>query len=122
MNFRTMPVLITIAGFVILYGAVANRNPLDVIKLTLSGGDISDAAPIFIPSGDPNNLTAGPGAVPGGSIPGTPEADGDARTDPPGFDPKRDDVLPILPGEGSGGTGVISYQTRTPFTNSQYWV
>lgn len=43
------------------------------------------------------------GSIPGTALPGTPGADGDARTDPPGFDPNRDSILPRLPGEGVYG-------------------
>ncbi|AEA29082.1 hypothetical protein Psed_7025 (plasmid) [Pseudonocardia dioxanivorans CB1190] len=95
-----MTVVMAIAGATLLYGAIKNRNPIDVIKLTLQGKDIKGAKPLS-GSGDPNNLTAPPGAIPGGSLPGTPQAGDDARTDPKSFDPKRSDVLPRLPGEGN---------------------
>lgn len=119
-RLQTLPVVVGLAGFVILYGAITNRNPIDVVKLTLTGGDLSKAAPIYTPSGS----ATPPGAVDGRTLPGTPQADGDARTDPPGFNPDTDDVLPRLPGEGvPRGTPVaLYYPTRKPFASSQYWV
>jgi hypothetical protein len=46
MELETLTVLMAIAGAVVLYGAITNRNPLDVIKLTLQGKDISAARTI----------------------------------------------------------------------------
>lgn len=46
----------------------------------------------------------GAGTIPGNMLPGTPQAGDDARTDPPGFDPNRDGVIPRLPGEVVPGT------------------
>lgn len=43
MELETLTVLMVVAGATILYGAITNRNPLDVIKLTLQGKDISEA-------------------------------------------------------------------------------
>jgi hypothetical protein len=43
MELETLTVLMAIAGATILYGAITNRNPIDVIKLTLQGEDISKA-------------------------------------------------------------------------------
>ena len=43
MELETLTVLMVVAGATILYGAVTNRNPLDVIKLTLQGKDLSEA-------------------------------------------------------------------------------
>lgn len=110
MEIEVLPVIMALAGFILLYGAVKNLNPLEVVKLSLQGKDPSKASPIFVPSGDPQNLTAGPGATPGGSIdPGqfNRRPDGTYDDYDPGFDPDRDDVLPILPGEyGSGGGAV----------------
>lgn len=110
MEFDTLPIVILVAGMVLMYSAISNRNPIDVLNISLTGGDLDTARPIMT---DSSNAPPGPGAVDGATLPGTPQADGDARTDPPGFDPKRDDVLPILPGEGAAGSGVVAY--RRPF-------
>lgn len=100
-----LPLALGIAGFVILYGAVRNLRPDDVVKLALQGKDVKGARPIAAPL----VRSTMPGTVPGTAIPGTPEKDADARTDPPGFDPKRDSVIPILPGEAQPqqGGGVL---------------
>ena len=45
-EISTVTVVVGIGGAVILYGAVTNRNPIDVIKLTLQGKDISAARPL----------------------------------------------------------------------------
>lgn len=95
-------VLMGIAGAVILYGAVTNRNPIDVIKLTLQGQPLDKARPISHPG-----TGFGPGTIPGNQLPGTPGADGDARTDPPGFDPDTEGVIPRLPGEGVPPNGTL---------------
>lgn len=117
-RLQLLPIVLGIAGFIVLYGAIENKNPLDVVKLAVQGKDLAGAAPL---SGSGGNTTAGPGSIPGGSLGGTPEADGDARTDPPGFDPNTDDVIPRLPGEHTPTSPPINY-SRTPFPNSQYWV
>lgn len=51
MEIELLPVVMTVAGIVLLYGAVTNRNPLDVVKLALQGKDVSAAAPISAPGG-----------------------------------------------------------------------
>jgi hypothetical protein len=90
MEFETLPIVVLVAGTVLLYGAIKNKNPIGVIKAALTGKDLS-SVPSLMDSGSP---AAGPGAVAGKDIPGTPGADGDARTDPPGFDPNRSSILP----------------------------
>ena len=101
-----LPIAIGIAGFVILYGAIRNKRPDDIIRLALQRKDIATARPLAAPLIPAR--TGPPGTVPGTAIPGTPERDGDARSDPPTFDPKRDSVIPILPGEGNQqGGGVL---------------
>lgn len=44
MELETITVIMAIAGAVLLYGAIKNKNPIDVIKLTISGKDPKDAA------------------------------------------------------------------------------
>lgn len=113
MDLETLPVVMFITGMILLYGAITNRNPVDVVQLALQGKDISAAAPIS--TAGINTDAPGPGAVDGRTLPGTPGADGDARTDPPGFDPNRDDVLPNYGGApGNPNAGAVVY--RTPFT------
>jgi hypothetical protein len=34
---QTLPIVCMLAGFILLYGAIRNRNPLEVIKNTLTG-------------------------------------------------------------------------------------
>lgn len=109
MDFELLPLIALIAGGVLLYGAVANKNPVEVIKAALTGQDLSKVPPLQ----GPDATSTGPGAIPGNQVPGTPGADGDARTDPKGFDPNRDSVIPRLPGERSSGPGVITY--KVPF-------
>lgn len=59
-ELSTVTVVVGIAGGIVLYGAVTNRNPLDVIKLTLQGQDISKARPLAdaFGSGAPDNVSA----------------------------------------------------------------
>jgi hypothetical protein len=54
-----------ITGAVILYGAITNRNPIDVIKLTLQGKDISEARNISTPMKGASNepVQGGPESV-----------------------------------------------------------
>lgn len=96
-----LPVAVGIAGFVLLWGGIRNRNPLQAIQLALQGKDPNTAAPLYTP------VTPG-GAVPSQQLPGTGSADNDARTDPPGFTPGPNTyVVPILPGEAQQGNGVL---------------
>lgn len=98
----TLPVVVGIAGAVLVWGAIRNKNPVDAIKLVLQGKDPNGARPISSTS-----VAIPAGAVPSESLPGTPEADKDARTDPPGFVPGPNTyVVPILPGEAQQGGGV----------------
>jgi hypothetical protein len=64
-EFNTTTVLVGIGGAVVLYGAVTNRNPIDVIKLTLQGKDIAGARPLSTSSStDLDNVSAEtPGSV-----------------------------------------------------------
>ena len=97
----TLPVVTAIAGFVMLWGAIRNKNPLKAVQLALQGKDPNLAPPMYVP------VTPG-GAIPSQTLPGTPQADGDARTDPPGFTPGPNTyVVPILPGEAQQGGGVL---------------
>lgn len=100
-ELNAVTVAMAVVGAVCIYGAVTNRNPIDVVRLTIQGEDISTARPLSTGGG----AAPGPGARDGATLPGTPEADGDARTDPQGFDPQRDDILPnygspYVPGGG----------------------
>lgn len=122
-RIKLLPIVLGITGFIVLYGAIQNRNPIDVVRLAVQGEPISGAAPL---DGSSGNNTAGPGAIPGDQIPGTPEADGDARTDG-SFDSDRSDVIPRLPGESTPLPGGLSsqpvyYSRGNPYANSQYWV
>lgn len=45
-DLDVLTVTLALAGLVCLYGAISNRNPLDVIKLTLQGKDLSEASPL----------------------------------------------------------------------------
>lgn len=45
-ELETITVVMAIAGAVLLYGAIKNKNPLEVIKLTLQGKDPNSAAAI----------------------------------------------------------------------------
>lgn len=105
MDFEALPVVVLVAGMVLLYGAIKNKNPIGVIQAALTGKDLSTVAPLM---GAAN--TAGPGAIPGTALPGTPGADGDARTDPPSFDPNRDSILPNYGGSTSPRIPPVSYQ------------
>lgn len=49
MELEVLPVVLALAGFILLYGAVQNKNPLEVVKLALQGKDPSTASPIFTP-------------------------------------------------------------------------
>ncbi len=89
MELETLPVVLLITGLVLLYSAIENKNPLKLVQAALSGKDIASVPPLMADS-----APTSPGAIPGTQLPGTPQADGDARTDPPGFDPNRDSILP----------------------------
>lgn len=105
MDIEIVPLMMVVGGSVLLYGAIKNKNPIDVVKNALTGKSLASARPLN--SAAAGNPGAGPGSIPGTQLPGTPQKDGDARTDPPGFDPNRDSVVPILPGEGARGSGVL---------------
>lgn len=68
MEIETITVVMAIAGVVLLYGAVKNKNPLEVIKLALQGKDVSGAAPLSTGGG------GGGGGLLTTTIPGTPVA------------------------------------------------
>ena len=96
-----LPIVIGLAGFVVLYGAVRNKRPDDIIRLALQGKDVAGARPLSAP-------IVPAGAIPSQTLPGTPQAGDDARTDPPSFQPGPNTyVVPILPGESSNGGGVL---------------
>lgn len=62
-NLETLPVIMAISGGVLLYSAVTNRHPADVVKLGLQNKDLSMARPI-------SNTT--PGGLFTDVVPGTP--------------------------------------------------
>jgi hypothetical protein len=104
-ELETLPVVLLIAGMTLLYAAIQNKNPLALVQAALSGKDISSVPPLMADS-----APSSPGAVPGTALPGTPQNDGDARTDPPSFDPNRDSILPNYGtpfGSGIPGNGVV---------------
>lgn len=47
MNISPVPVAIMAAGGLMLYSGISNRNPIDVVKLALSNGDITKAKPLM---------------------------------------------------------------------------
>jgi hypothetical protein len=97
---NTVAVVVTMAGFVLIWAGIKNKHPLQAVQIALQGGDPNTARPLYTPAG------LGAGAVPSQSLPGTPQADSDARTDPPGFTPGPNvGVVPILPGESAPGGG-----------------
>lgn len=68
MELETLTVVMAVAALVMLYGAVTNRNPLEVIQRAVSGEDINGAAPLSTGGGGglftnvvPGNATAAPG-------------------------------------------------------------
>lgn len=75
MDIEILPVVMLVAGMVLLYGAVRNKNPLQVVQLALQGKDISTAAPIATPGIGPFTTV----------VPGTGSAaPGEMHTEPPG--------------------------------------
>lgn len=105
-----IPVVTGIVGFVLMWSGMRNKNPLKAIQLALQGQDPNGAPPLV--AGVLGSSLLGsqtpPGAVPSQELPGTPQADGDARTDPPGFQPGPNTyVVPILPGEAQQGSGIM---------------
>ncbi len=105
---QTIPVVTGIAGFVLLWAGIRNKNPLKAIQLALQGQDPNTAPPLVTGIlGASLGSGAPAGAVPSQSLPGTPQADGDARTDPPSFQPGPNTyVVPIMPGEAQLGNGI----------------
>lgn len=72
MELETITVVMAVAGMVLLYGAVKNKNPLEVIKLALQGKDVNSAAPLSTGGGGGGGLltktiegtpTAAPGVM-----------------------------------------------------------
>ena len=49
MDIETLPVVMAVAGLVLLYGAIFNKNPVEVVRLALTGKDPSTAKPIATP-------------------------------------------------------------------------
>jgi len=45
-DIDVLTVTLALAGVIILYGAIKNKNPLEVLKLTLQGKDINLAKPL----------------------------------------------------------------------------
>lgn len=41
-------VVLILVGSLLIYGGVKNKNPIELIKLALSGGDITKAAPLAV--------------------------------------------------------------------------
>lgn len=101
-----VPLIAGIAGFLLMWAGWRNKHPLHAIRLALQGQDPNTAPPLTQPL--VSLPSAGPaGAVPSEGLPGSPGADSDARTDPPGFVPGPNNyVVPILPGEAQQGSGV----------------
>lgn len=114
MELETLTVVMAVAGMVLLYGAVTNKNPLDVIQRALRGEDINQSAPLS---------TGNPGAnpfvevVPGNAAPapgnmhtnGTPRffpnntpryVDDPVASDLPAGDPRRRFVSAATSGNG----------------------
>lgn len=87
MELDAVPVVIGIAGFVILWGAVRNRNPIDVIQLVLKGESPLGARPL-----DPVAAS-----VAGATAEGSAQA-GATNAQPSGFIPAPvTHATPILP-------------------------
>jgi len=92
MELETIPVVILVGAIVLLYGAIRNKNPIDVIKLALSGKSLDGAKPMM----------TGGGATQ--TVPGTPHPDptefhsnGKPRAYPNGQPLYADDPWPIPP-------------------------
>lgn len=62
-DFDVLTITLALAGTVILYGAIKNRNPIDVIKLTLQGKPLDSATPLFTASGMTSSSQNTPGSV-----------------------------------------------------------
>lgn len=45
-TLSTLNVVVTVAGAVTLYAAIRNKNPIDVIKLSLTGKSLDTARPV----------------------------------------------------------------------------
>lgn len=75
MELETLTVVMAVAAMVMLYGAVTNRNPLEVIKAAVSGEDITAAAPLSTGAGALTNVVAGTATA----SPGNLHSDGTAR-------------------------------------------
>lgn len=55
----TIPVITGIAGFVLIWSALKNKHPLDVIQFALQGKPLDGARPLFTPPLE-GGLTAPP--------------------------------------------------------------
>lgn len=64
MDLEVLPIVLIISGFIGLYSSVMNRNPLQVVKLSLQGKNPSEAAPITTLAPPRNTATAPPVNVP----------------------------------------------------------
>lgn len=53
----TIPVISGIAGFVLIWSALKNKHPLDVIQFALQGKSLDGARPMFTPPPDGLGLT-----------------------------------------------------------------
>jgi hypothetical protein len=62
-----LPVVIGVAGGVLIWAALKNKNPLEVVQLALQGKDVNTAKPMFaaavpaVPPALPNTPNEGGG-------------------------------------------------------------
>lgn len=99
MDIELVPLMMVVGGSVLLYGAIKNRNPIDVVKMALTGKPLTAARQLnTVGSGDATD------GGPGGDIPvGTPKANVDSL----GVAPVVNDILAKLGIDGN--TVVIPY-------------
>jgi len=55
-----LPVVIGVAGGVLVWAALKNKNPLEVIQLALQGKDVNTAKPMFAVAAVPPALPSTP--------------------------------------------------------------
>ena len=77
MDLDVMTVALALAGTVMLYGAIKNKNPIGLVKAVLSGQS-PETAPPLVTSGPGINPST-PGSVGGPPVPGQ---DPNAAPDP----------------------------------------